>query len=95
MARNVPTRLTDEDLSSVYGGQKIYYALDPENNQTCYFVPDEIGVFVTYNETAAIKNSPLKVGSKFKECKDLEDAEKRAWRWIDKFHLLAKKSDSK
>ncbi len=85
------TKLSNDDLVSIYGGQKIYYALDPENNQTCYFVPDEIGVFMTYNETAAIENSPLKRGTIFKKCKNLEDAEKRAWRWIDKIHLLAKK----
>lgn len=91
MAKRTLSKLRGEDLSSIYGGQKIYCALDQENNQTCYFVPDEIGVFMTYNKTVAIENSPLKWGSAFKKCKDLEEAEKRAWRWIDKIHLLAKK----
>ncbi len=84
-------RLSNDDLASIYGGQKIYCALDLENNQTRYFVPDEIGIFMTYNMTAAIENSPLKWGIKLKKCKNLEDAEKRAWKWVDKIHLLAKK----
>lgn len=90
-ANTMFTKLSNEDLSCISGGQKIYCALDPENNQTRYFVPDEIGIFMTYNMTAAIENSPLKWGTKLKKCKNLEDAEKRAWRLIDKIHLLAKK----
>ncbi len=91
MTSDTFTKLSDKDLTCIYGGQKIYCALDPENNQTRYFVPDEIGVFMTYNMSAAIENSPLKLATKLKKCKNLEDAEKRAWRWIDKIHLLAKK----
>ncbi len=91
MTSDTFTKLSDEDLTCISGGQKIYFALDPENNQTRYFVPDEIGVFMTYNRTAAIENTPLKWGTKFKNCTDLSEAEKRAWRWIDKIHLLAKK----
>ena len=84
-------KLSSEDLLSVYGGQKIYCALDPENNQPRYFVPDEIGVFMTYNMTAAIENSPVKKEAKFKKCTNLTEAEKKAWKWIDKFHLFSKK----
>lgn len=88
------TKLSKDDLADISGGQKIYCALDPENNQTRYFIPDEIGIFMTYNMTAAIENSPLKWKTKLKKCKDLEDAEKRAWRWVDSIHLFSKKVNS-
>lgn len=90
-ANTMFTKLSNEDLSCISGGQNIYCAFDPENNKTRYFVPDKIGVFMTYNETAAIMNSPLQWNTQFEECKDLEDAEKRAWKWVDNFHVFSKK----
>lgn len=84
-------RLSNDDLASIYGGQNIYCAFDPENNKTRYFVPDKIGVFMTYNSTAAIENTPPKWGTKFENCIDLSDAEKRAWKWVDNFHVFSKK----
>lgn len=73
------TKLSNNDLASIYGGQKIYCALDPQNNQTRYFVPDEIGIFMTYNMTVAINNSPLGWKVEFAPCTDLKNAEKLAW----------------
>lgn len=80
------TRLTNDDLTSIYGGQKIYCALDQKNNQTCYFVPDGIGVFATYNKTVAVNNSPLGGAAEFAPCTNLEDAERLAWKEVDRLH---------
>ena len=87
MTRYTLTKLSNDDLASIYGGQKIYCAFDPENNKTRYFVTDSTGFFTTYNRTVAINNSPLGWEVKFANCTDLEDAERLAREEVERLHL--------
>lgn len=87
MARNVPTRLTDEDLSSIYGGQDIFRAFDPTENKSRFFIADQTGIFTCDDEAVARRNSPT-LNPAIENCTDLAEAERKASEKVDQLNSL-------
>ncbi len=67
------TKLSSEDLSSVYGGQ-IYKAWDEEEEAFCYLVPSATVYATYYNETEAKLKSRHLPRNNIVSCATLEEA---------------------
>ena len=80
-------RLSNEDLTSIYGGQNIFRAFDPTENKTLFFIADQTGIFTCDDEAVARRNSPT-INPAIENCTDLAEAERKANEKVEQLNSL-------